>query len=208
MAFDFPASPVLNQTYAPAGGPTYVWNGVGWRANPSAASPERIVFDETLTAVRDKFDVNLLGLSHFEFKLWALNNAGVASGGVAVRNSVDGGATYRAGASDYVYIIGYSDYPNPMQTGSSTTSLISITNGNMGASAEVPILIEGQFYAGASNRRMIINCHYDGYSSTDRVGVSGGRAAAVGKSTHIRFMADDGLNRFDIGTRLLVKGYS
>lgn len=29
-AFDFPASPTLNQVYTPAGGPTYTWNGVAW----------------------------------------------------------------------------------------------------------------------------------------------------------------------------------
>lgn len=30
MAFDFPNSPTVGQTFSPAGGPTYVWTGVGW----------------------------------------------------------------------------------------------------------------------------------------------------------------------------------
>jgi hypothetical protein len=29
-AFDFPSSPTVGQTYTPAGGPTYAWNGVSW----------------------------------------------------------------------------------------------------------------------------------------------------------------------------------
>jgi len=31
MAFDFPASPTLNQIYAPSGGPQYRWDGNAWR---------------------------------------------------------------------------------------------------------------------------------------------------------------------------------
>lgn len=30
MAFDFPSSPTVGQTYQPAGGPIYVWDGVAW----------------------------------------------------------------------------------------------------------------------------------------------------------------------------------
>jgi len=30
MAFDFPASPIVGQQYAPAGGPVYQWNGTAW----------------------------------------------------------------------------------------------------------------------------------------------------------------------------------
>ena len=30
MAFDFPTAPVVNQVYAPAGGPVFVWNGAVW----------------------------------------------------------------------------------------------------------------------------------------------------------------------------------
>jgi hypothetical protein len=30
MAFDFPNSPALNDTYTPVGGPTYQWNGTVW----------------------------------------------------------------------------------------------------------------------------------------------------------------------------------
>lgn len=30
MAFDFPSSPTLGQTFSPAAGITYTWSGVGW----------------------------------------------------------------------------------------------------------------------------------------------------------------------------------
>ena len=33
MAFDFPSSPVENQIYTPAGGPSYVWRSPAWRIN-------------------------------------------------------------------------------------------------------------------------------------------------------------------------------
>lgn len=32
MAFDFPASPTVGQTFSPAGGPTYIWDGVAWKS--------------------------------------------------------------------------------------------------------------------------------------------------------------------------------
>jgi hypothetical protein len=30
MAYNFPASPTLDQVYAPSGGPSWTWNGFGW----------------------------------------------------------------------------------------------------------------------------------------------------------------------------------
>ena len=42
MAFDFPASPVENQIYTPAGGPSYVWRSPAWRINnPSLGADTR-----------------------------------------------------------------------------------------------------------------------------------------------------------------------
>ena len=34
MAFDFPASPTNGQTFTPAGGATYIWNGTVWLLSP------------------------------------------------------------------------------------------------------------------------------------------------------------------------------
>ena len=186
---------------APSDGKGYVRRNGVWSADGF------VLHDETVSVAKATMDVNLLGLSHFEYRLWILHNPAAASGGFAVRNSVDGGATYRAGAGDYVYTIGYSDYPNPMQTGSATISLGAFTNGNMGTAPEVPILVHGVFYAGAAARRMELVANYGGYSTTDRAGISVVRAAAAGKSTHLRFMSDDSSLRFDVGTRLIVKGY-
>src|SRR5215470_17646223 len=36
MAFQFPASPILNQTYTPVAGVTYTFNGTGWALTTSA----------------------------------------------------------------------------------------------------------------------------------------------------------------------------
>ena len=42
MAFDFPSSPVENQIYTPAGGPSYVWRSPAWRINsPSLGADVR-----------------------------------------------------------------------------------------------------------------------------------------------------------------------
>ena len=35
MAFVFPSSPIVGQTFSPVGGPTYTWNGVAWTAASS-----------------------------------------------------------------------------------------------------------------------------------------------------------------------------
>ena len=46
MAFDFPSSPTLGQQYAPAGGPTYQWDGTAWKVisnAPTAETRNRIV---------------------------------------------------------------------------------------------------------------------------------------------------------------------
>lgn len=40
MAFDFPASPSVGQTYAPSGGPLYTWDGVKWIASASAVAAD------------------------------------------------------------------------------------------------------------------------------------------------------------------------
>lgn len=37
-AFDFPATPTLNQIYAPVGGPSYTWNGTAWLFTPIASA--------------------------------------------------------------------------------------------------------------------------------------------------------------------------
>jgi hypothetical protein len=38
MAYDFPVSPTSGQTYTPAGGPTYTWDGVVWKTALTGAS--------------------------------------------------------------------------------------------------------------------------------------------------------------------------
>lgn len=39
MAFDFPSSPTLNQTFTPPGGPTYTWNGYAWTITSGPFQP-------------------------------------------------------------------------------------------------------------------------------------------------------------------------
>ena len=50
MAFDFPSSPTVGQSYTPAGGPTYVWDGFAW-ANA-----------DTIAAAKGWWDTGLLTL--------------------------------------------------------------------------------------------------------------------------------------------------
>jgi hypothetical protein len=40
VAFDFPASPTNGQTYTPAGGPTYTWNGTVWVVAAPSTFPD------------------------------------------------------------------------------------------------------------------------------------------------------------------------
>lgn len=45
MAFDFPTPPIPGQTYTPAGGKTYVWDGVAWRVSGAGLTTSVIVSD-------------------------------------------------------------------------------------------------------------------------------------------------------------------
>lgn len=47
MAFDFPNSPTLGQTYTPTGGPTYVWNGTAWVVLSPGSSYATTIFTAT-----------------------------------------------------------------------------------------------------------------------------------------------------------------
>ena len=42
MAWDFPNSPTTGQTFTPAGGPTYVWNGYAWATGAVAGRPPTV----------------------------------------------------------------------------------------------------------------------------------------------------------------------
>lgn len=39
MAFDFPSSPTVGQTYSVAGGPSYIWNGTVWVVSGTTTAP-------------------------------------------------------------------------------------------------------------------------------------------------------------------------
>lgn len=48
MAYDFPASPSNGQTFTPAGGPTFVWNGYAWdRLTPAFTSGTAMLFQQS-----------------------------------------------------------------------------------------------------------------------------------------------------------------
>ena len=59
LAFDFPASPTVGQTYQPAGGPLYQFNGYAWVSAPVASgfmSMKRSVFTALGTSTSFQFD--------------------------------------------------------------------------------------------------------------------------------------------------------
>jgi hypothetical protein len=58
MAFDFPNSPTVGQTYSPTGGPTYVWTGTAWSILTNGNQFNRTIF--TATAGQTSFSVNYL----------------------------------------------------------------------------------------------------------------------------------------------------
>ncbi len=156
-------------------------------------------------AAVSQIDVDLLGYTNLRFRFDWLFNAAIADGGLAIRNSLDGGATYRSGGSDYYYALLYMD----AATSAAAATLAStgtLTNTFDDASASVPILVDGSLHAGSASRRSTARAQFYGDGPAGpRLGQGHTRAQVTGKSTHIRFMSDIGVNSFDIGTRLIVE---
>lgn len=112
MAFDFPSSPTIGQTFAPPGGPAYVWDGVAWAANTLNDPP---IDDGEYVRVNgvwrlSKQTVNLAGLAFGTLAVpaWGPSWARLAFFGIAashypiMRYSFDG-TTFPSGAADYAH---------------------------------------------------------------------------------------------------------
>lgn len=164
------------------------------------------IFDETVAgAAKSAFDVNLLGYANLRFRLDWLYNAAVGDCGFGIRNSVDGGTTYRAGGADYYSNIAYTD-SGSFPAGGFNSGVGALTNTFDNATSAIIISVSGEINAGAAARRFVAKSHFSGVgAAADRLGIGHSRSLANGLSTHLRFMSDTGINCFDLGTRLIVE---
>lgn len=124
MAFDFPSSPTLGQSYQVTGGPTYVWNGTAWAVLTPGSRFNRTVF--TATAGQTSFSVTYVigavDVFHNGVKL-APADFTATTGSTIVLISA-------ANAGDTIEIVSYSqvNYTNTVQkTGDTMTGALSVT---------------------------------------------------------------------------------
>lgn len=104
MAFDFPSSPSVGQTYTPAAGtPTYMWSGTVWDvlpATPPSGSPILIRSQTISSAVAQVDFTSGLDATYDEYELSFFNvRAAAAGNNLLILLSNDGGASWLAGSS-------------------------------------------------------------------------------------------------------------
>ena len=206
MAFDFPSPATLNQVYAPPGGPSYVFNGVGWKPNPPAVSGIRPVarFDLAAPAASGSLtfaipsDIN-------QFAIRGRYKQSATGAYLGLRFSLDGGVTYKSGASDYVY-----------------TQIVGLSTGVTGTSAQSAHCLIAN--AGGDANKMVRNveCYVamgDAAQCTSVDAVATGYQAAsapswigfanifgfIGRPTHAQFITTTGV-ALDTGTMLFIEG--
>jgi hypothetical protein len=116
--FDFPSSPVEDQVYTPAGGPTYVYKSPAWRtSNGFADAPSdgkdyvrrsglwtsggyRVIADINLASPAATADF-VIPADITQMRISGVFNATVSNAQLGMRFSADNGSTYDAGAAAY-----------------------------------------------------------------------------------------------------------
>lgn len=136
MAFDFPASPTLGQTYQVTGGPTYVWNGTAWQVLTPGSRFNRQVY--TATAGQTTFNATYLigGVDVFH------NGVKLAPADFTASNGSTVVLISAANAGDTIEIVSYSqvNYTNAVQkTGDTMTGNLTVVGTVQANSASYPL---------------------------------------------------------------------
>lgn len=112
MAFDFPTSPTIGQQFTPVAGTTYTWNGYGWVvSSPAALAAGALVpiATQTVGAAVATIDFTAgIDSTYDEYELHWFNVKHTVDSQIGLRISQDGGATWKAGASDYSYGVAFA----------------------------------------------------------------------------------------------------
>jgi hypothetical protein len=201
MAFDFPASPTLGQLYSPVQGITYTYNGVGWvlAANASpvgatliqridvAAPVATVDFTTGINAIYEEYELHLMGVA-------------TATSGeqMAIRISTDGGATWKAGASDY----GFAFYLLPTNA-AGTNSCIALTTRivpDWGSNTTQPLVGHIKFARPSVAQLQSFRGHLSGWSSTN------GYYNSVGSGFYNNPEAINGIRFFGAGGSNIAQG--
>lgn len=161
---DFPSSPSVGQIFNSGTGPIYVWDGVAWSltTTPFVSTWEPIgKFDLAGLSQKD-----VTGLGAFSSLRFMFNCILSTTAVVGFRASIDNGATYNAGASDYSLtslvlsgggtVTGFGQTTNTyfQLSGSATAnyvlSLMDISDWNKPRSA--PMLGRDAYYSGSATQ--------------------------------------------------------
>lgn len=128
MAFDFPSSPTLGQSYQVTGGPTYVWNGTAWQVLTPGSRFNRQVY--TATAGQTTFNATYLigGVDVFH------NGVKLAPADFTASNGSTVVLVSAANAGDTIEIVSYSqvNYTNAVQkTGDTMTGNLNFSGNGL-----------------------------------------------------------------------------
>lgn len=129
MGYDFPASPLVGQTFTPVGGgPSYVWNGYAWSTAGAGgiivpAGQPILIASKTVTAAASVDFTSGIDGTYDEYELHFFNvrPASGSDSAISFRISQDGGATWKAGATDYYYGWAFINYVNTNSSFSGST---------------------------------------------------------------------------------------
>lgn len=198
MAFDFPSSPTVGQQFTPASGPTYVYNGYGWSTlTGSLNSPAGslvLISSQTVTSAVAQVDFAAgIDGTYDEYEIHILGARVSADSALNLRISQDGGATWKAGATDYVYQ--YSSTVAASVNGVTTAMVLGpqIYAGNVTVNANYRIVFS--FPNSTALRKFIMGEAVMSNPTTNaRTSFGGNYNTDTGAINGIRFKPDNVLN--------------
>ena len=134
MAFDFPSSPTLGQTYSVSGGPTYVYNGTAWQVLTPGGQFARVTF--TATAGQTTFSTNYIVGAIDVFH----NGVKLAPADFTATNGTSIVLVAAANAGDTIEVVSYAqvNYTNTVQKTGDTMTGNLIVNANVGIGTSSP----------------------------------------------------------------------
>lgn len=213
MPMDFPSSPTEGQVFVPGGGaPVYTYRAPGWRRYVNTSSE---TFDNTpyvkRNGVWERFGWRYLGrleavsaaasgslifpippdIKHI--RISGLYKMSAVSVYLMGRVSIDGGLTFKAAATDYVYTIFYNQGGTTVAGGSAQFSSFYMTYSSDAAN-RMSRNIHCLFLPGEPGQNCNMESYTEGYfvASGPVCMTFGTNLIATGRATHLQLITNTG----------------